>query len=169
MLIFFVPSLMWLLGSPSLSLTSLLSVILHWHLILVICSYIYCVIAINSGHYGVVLEHSLKENEGLDFGIYQMSATVDKIEGDESLAFNLTHFGDHVMHHMFPSVDQAFLPQLRDLFIETCNEFDKELKKYEMLHQAILRFKLQTANKSLISKESNAMKHLKKVVAELMK
>jgi len=43
-----------------------------------------------------------------------------------SLAVVLTTFGDHLLHHLFPSVDHSKLAQLYPLLYETCKEFEED-------------------------------------------
>lgn len=43
-----------------------------------------------------------------------------------------THYGNHTMHHMFPTIDNVFLPQLYDILIETCNELKNEINGIAM-------------------------------------
>ena len=40
-----------------------------------------------------------------DFGICQLEAVKDRIEIKGNLFLNLTNFGDHGLHHLFPTVD----------------------------------------------------------------
>jgi fatty acid desaturase len=41
----------------------------------------------------------------------------------------LTSFGNHILHHLFPTLDHALLPQLEETLIETCKEFEVEIRK----------------------------------------
>lgn len=59
-----------------------------------------------------------------------MGATVDRIEGSKTQFMILTLFGEHTLHHMFPTLDQGLLPQLHEVLIETCIEFDVEFRKF---------------------------------------
>lgn len=48
----------------------------------------------------------------------------------------MTHFGNHFLHHLFPSLDHSYLPQLNEIFKETCAEFELEFREcpwYEQL------------------------------------
>lgn len=46
---------------------------------------------------------------------------------DGSLFYILTHFGDHILHHLFPTIDHALLPNLQKVFLETCKEFEAQM------------------------------------------
>lgn len=60
----------------------------------------------------------------LDFGLMQLAATASCTglrgpgEGIGSLLMVLTHFGDHRLHHFFPTVDHAVLPLLEPTLSE---------------------------------------------------
>jgi fatty acid desaturase len=68
--------------------------------------------------------------KSMDFGIFQMDTVIDRIDLKGSLFLVMTHFGDHALHHLFPTLDHALLPQLYGVFFETCKEFEMELREY---------------------------------------
>lgn len=39
----------------------------------------------------------------------------------------ITHFGNHALHHLFPTVDHADLPKFNEDFLATCKEFNIEI------------------------------------------
>lgn len=71
---------------------------------------------------------------------------LDQNEGtiQGSLAYIITHFGDHVLHHLFPTVDHALLPGLRKIFLETCKEFEAEMKSYSWFSHIVGQHKQLT-------------------------
>lgn len=116
---------MFLLGR-----TELISVFIMWLFIVGLSSFLYRVTAINSGHHSPEIIHEGDELKSLDFGIFQMGATVDRVEGSKTQFMILTLFGEHTLHHLFPTLDQALLPQLHDILLETCKEFDVEFRRF---------------------------------------
>lgn len=96
-------------------------------------SFLYSVVAVNAGHHGPKNVHEGDEFKALDYGIYQLSATIERIEASKNLFVSLTHFGDHVLHHLFPSLDHSVLPHLRETLIDTCIEFEVELRENSLL------------------------------------
>ena len=136
LLILLLPTMMILLSAESLS-----SVIITWNIIMITGSFTYSLMAVNAGHHGAEIVHEGDEFQSLDYGIYQMGATIDRIEANLNLPMTLATFGNHTLHHLFPSLDHALLPQLREVFLQTCEEYEWELKKYSMLHAAIEQFK----------------------------
>lgn len=70
-----------------------------------------------------------------------MGATVDRIEGSKTQFLILTMFGEHTLHHLFPTLDQGLLPQLHDVLMETCREFDVEFRKLSWYKLFVGQFK----------------------------
>lgn len=64
----------------------------------------------------------------LDWGVHQ----VDTIIGSTTTTGNqfvvLTSFGDHALHHLFPTIDQGKLRYLYPVFLSTMKQFGVELK-----------------------------------------
>lgn len=105
-----------------------------WTSIIMVGSFLYHLTAFATGHHLPSVVHEGDEIESLDFGIYQLSATVDRTEANSNLFMSLTNFGHHSLHHMFPSLDHSILPQLEEVFIETCTDFQVKLRKYYFLY-----------------------------------
>lgn len=66
----------------------------------------------------------------MDFGLFQMNAVIDRSDIKHSRFLNLAMFGHHTLHHMFPTVDHSLLPQLNELFLDTCREFGIQLREF---------------------------------------
>lgn len=135
-----LPAAMFFLGDISFTLFGAFEVIATWFAIIFAASFLYVINATNAGHHGAEIVHEGDEIKDLDFGIYQISATVNRIEADHNLFTTLTYFGDHTIHHMFPSLDHSLLPQLYEVFIETCIEFQEDLRKCSMIEAMIAQF-----------------------------
>lgn len=101
-----------------------------WFYIVGVASFSYGVVALNAGLHHPEITHERDELQSLDFGYIQMGATIDRIETDYNLFTALTSFVTHTLHHLFPSIDHGILPQFKDVFEETCNEFDIELRNF---------------------------------------
>jgi hypothetical protein len=62
-----------------------------------------------------------------DFGLCQLDAVRERSgEVHKNLFVVLTTFGDHSLHHLFPSVCHSKLPNLEAVFKETLKEFMPE-------------------------------------------
>ena len=81
--------------------------------------------------------------EDTDWGFHQID-TVRDIE-KKSLAVVLTTFGDHLLHHLFPSVDHSKLPQLYPALYEACKEFE-EVYSFKFVPEMILGMHKRIAN-----------------------
>lgn len=54
-----------------------------------------------------------------------MLCLVARVEVTGSLFLVSIAFGDHTLHHLFPTVDHSKLPLLYPAFLETCKQFDQ--------------------------------------------
>ena len=66
----------------------------------------------------------------MDFGIVQMNAIIDRNDIKRSHFLSLTMFGHHTLHHMFPTLDHGLFPQLNELLLNTCREFEIQLREF---------------------------------------
>lgn len=55
-----------------------------------------------------------------------MDAVMDRTDIKGSHFLVLTHFGDHALHHLFPTIDHGQLEHLYPVLIETCKKFGIE-------------------------------------------
>lgn len=65
-----------------------------------------------------------------DWGLYTIDTVIDRKESRQNSLFALTHFGDHALHHLFPTLDNAVLPYLYDSLFQTLREFESEARAY---------------------------------------
>jgi fatty acid desaturase len=70
-----------------------------------------------------------------------VNAVMDRVDINRTLFTILTNFGEHGLHHMFPTLDHALLPSLRDVFFETCEEFKTELRMTNQMDMIIGHFR----------------------------
>jgi fatty acid desaturase len=96
-----------------------------WLVIHGVCAY-YLVVAslIGTHHHTSVYHAGDHPREEKDWGLYQMDATNDLDKRAlGGLLLVAASFGDHLMHHMFPTVDHSRLNALYPALAETCTEF----------------------------------------------
>lgn len=137
-----LPLAMFLLGNSTISVSNLVEIILVWQGIIIGGAFLYSVVAVNAGHHGPKMVHEGDEFKSLDYGIYQLGATIDRSETKANLFMTLTHFGDHLLHHLFPSLDHVLLPQFRDVLFETCKDFnEKEPTDCTLIQAVVDQFK----------------------------
>ena len=66
----------------------------------------------------------------MDWGIYSLDTIIDNSDFCKNDFLALTHFGHHAMHHLFPTIDHAVLPQLYPVLYDTLKDFEVELLAY---------------------------------------
>lgn len=66
--------------------------------------------------------------EGYDFGLYTLDTVIDREDLRGNTLMAMTNFGDHALHHLFPTIDNGILPHLYDILFETLNEFEAECR-----------------------------------------
>lgn len=137
-----LPALMFTFGSSPI--WTVLSV---WLKIIFLTSFIFGFIALNAGHHHREIFHDGDELKSLDFGVYQLAAVIVKSEGKHSLFVNLASYGDHALHHFFPTLDHALLPQLNDVLLATCLEFEVELRELPFWKIIVGQFQQLTRTK----------------------
>lgn len=64
----------------------------------------------------------------MDWGIAELDAVIDRYDITGSHWLVLTNFGDHALHHLFPTLDHGVLDQLYPVFKETMEEFGLNLR-----------------------------------------
>lgn len=55
--------------------------------------------------------------------MHELEAVMDRKEINGSLFTVMTFFGDHALHHLFPTLDHALLPYLYPKFLEHCEKY----------------------------------------------
>ncbi|XP_026479660.1 cytochrome b5-related protein-like [Ctenocephalides felis] len=100
-----------------------------WLMIVVIASFFFGVTAFNAAHHHPeIYHHGDTPREDLDFGKFQIDTVMERQEVTGSLFLVLTTFGDHGLHHLFPTLDHAELPYLYPVFRQVCKEFGMNLR-----------------------------------------
>lgn len=135
-----LPLIMYLVGNFFTAVTAL-EVFIAWNVIFCGASVTFSVIGLNAGHHGTEIAHEGDEFKSLDFGIYQMAATIDRYEANSNLFMILTHYGEHIMHHMLPTLDHSLLYNFREILEETCVEFKEDLKLISIATATIEQFR----------------------------
>jgi len=66
-------------------------------------------------------------DEYIDWGLHQIDSSVERNELKHNIFLILATFGDHTLHHLFPTLDHSLIPLLQDTFENTCKEFGLDL------------------------------------------
>uniref|UniRef100_A0A146L542 Cytochrome b5-related protein n=1 Tax=Lygus hesperus TaxID=30085 RepID=A0A146L542_LYGHE len=124
-----VPAAM-MLGSGFWATEVFFSAVYWWIVILLIASFTFGLVGINAGHHHPEVFHDgdiVKSNERMDWGVYQILAVQDRLEVSDSI-LGLVSFGDHCLHHLFPTLDHSNLASLYPELRQTCQEYGLELR-----------------------------------------
>ncbi|XP_067622954.1 cytochrome b5-related protein [Eurosta solidaginis] len=116
----------------------ILTAMLQWVLIIGLASFIFGIIGLNAAHHGPQIVHegdAIREDR--DWGLYQLDTVIDRSDIKGSHFMVLTHFGDHFLHHLFPTLDHGILPQLYPILYETLKEHKAELRECTHLQHII--------------------------------
>ncbi|XP_055372163.1 cytochrome b5-related protein-like [Condylostylus longicornis] len=109
-----------------------------WILIILGASFIFSLIGLNAAHHHPDIHHDgdvMRSDR--DWGLFQLDTVIERADFKNSHFFTLTHFGDHAMHHLFPTLDHGILPQLYPILYDTMEEFNGELRECSQLHHFI--------------------------------
>ncbi|KAG8268917.1 heme binding [Homalodisca vitripennis] len=119
-----LPTAMLLVGR-----VPVLDVILMWTYINMISSFWFGVIGLNAAHHHPEIFHyGDKPREDRDWGLHTLDATRDRVEVMGSPNLVLVTYGDHSLHHLFPTIDHVHLSSLYPIMEQTCREFGYNFK-----------------------------------------
>ena len=91
--------------------------------------YTFLLQSMNAAHHHTSIFHdngSRKFEGKVDFGWFQLQATKDRKETVKKWWLSPLVFGDHQLHHLFPTIDAGRLPELYPIFEKTVKEFGYE-------------------------------------------
>jgi hypothetical protein len=135
------PFFMVLTGGQAVTLDYLYDVFFKWVHIMICTNIFHVAFFINRGHHMPDTIHQGDQIKSFDFGEYQISATCDRIGLDRNYFTILAYYGEQVLHQLFPSIDAAILPQLKDTLIATCKEFDIEVKRCSIVQSVVGQYR----------------------------
>jgi len=109
----------------------------------------FAAIGLNAAHHHPEIVHEGDaHNPTLDWGIFQLDTVMDRTE-IQGILLTLTHFGDHALHHLFPTIDHVHLPELTDILLETCEEFEAQCRTcrwWELIKGQFAQLRRTTTN-----------------------
>ncbi|XP_055706560.1 cytochrome b5-related protein-like isoform X2 [Phlebotomus papatasi] len=151
---FTVPMVMYLATGENLT-----TVINTWLYIILSGSFVFALIGFNASHHHSAVVHegdAIRPNS--DWGIYQMDTAMDRDDINRSHFFTLTVFGQHILHHMFPTLDHGILDKLQPEFVQTLKDFEYDFREcswFEHIieqHKQLARIKPRTEFKGQLKK-----------------
>ncbi|KAH8409429.1 hypothetical protein KR222_004275 [Zaprionus bogoriensis] len=106
------------------------SAITSWAIILSIANFFFFFIAITAAHQDPRTFHDGDATRSdIDWGLYQLDSLIDRSDIKWSDLLVLTHFGEHGLHHLFPTLDHGVLKHLYPELQKTLEEFKEELRE----------------------------------------
>ncbi|XP_045494026.1 cytochrome b5-related protein-like [Colias croceus] len=117
---FTLPFIMWLTSGASC-----FHVLCTWIWINCTGSLLFFLIAVNAAHHhpDAIKDGDQPSNETPDWGEHQVEALLDRKDINSNTFAVITLFGDHALHHMFPTLDHGDLKYLHPIFLELCEKY----------------------------------------------
>ncbi|XP_016945709.2 cytochrome b5-related protein [Drosophila suzukii] len=108
----------------------LLGSLTSWQIIVAVGSFIFGLVGLTAAHHDPrILHDGDTQRKDIDWGLYQVDTIIDRGDIKWSDLLVLTHFGEHALHHLFPTLDHGVLKQLYPELRKTMKEFDVELRE----------------------------------------
>ncbi|GJQ73722.1 hypothetical protein Trydic_g14056 [Trypoxylus dichotomus] len=121
---YILPLFMYFFGNQTL-----VDTLVMWNAIILCASFIFSAIGINAAHHHPEIFHDGDApRKETDWGLNQLDAVADRNEITGSHFLVLTNFGDHALHHMFPTLDQGLLHYIYPVFQKTLKQFNIDLR-----------------------------------------
>jgi fatty acid desaturase len=93
-----------------------------------VCSKVFLLLGLAGAHHHPSVWHAgdntpEQADQKMDWGIFQLIAVGLRPTVDNNLFLTSISFGRHALHHMFPTIDHAYLNLLNPTFEQTCRDF----------------------------------------------
>lgn len=129
-----IPILMYLFGGDH----TFVEAVKMFSIVILSGGFIFSIIGVNAGHHCPTVVHDGDAvRKSYDWGLYTIDTLMDRQELRKNTFLAMTNFGDHALHHLFPTLDNGILPQLYDDFFETLLEFEAECQCYPWFFETI--------------------------------
>ncbi|RZF44379.1 hypothetical protein LSTR_LSTR007954 [Laodelphax striatellus] len=113
------PTVMYLFSGATL-----LQCLGMWSFIMLFSSVMFATLGFNAAHHHPDIFHEGdKPRKDTDWGLNQLDAVSERIEVKKTFPWSHLSFGDHALHHIFPTIDHDDLAELYPVFERTCAEF----------------------------------------------
>ncbi|XP_023014222.2 cytochrome b5-related protein [Leptinotarsa decemlineata] len=109
----------------------ILATIGMWVFIISVSSCHFAFVGLHAAHHHPDIFHdgdTPRAKENYDWGLSQLDAVMDRKEITGSQFLVLTNFGDHALHHLFPTLDHGALEHLYPVFEEVLKKFGAHLR-----------------------------------------
>lgn len=102
-----------------------------WTFIIMVSSLHFCFVGLSAAHHHPDIFHdgdTPRATKDYDWGLSQLDAVMDRKEITGSHFLVLTNFGDHALHHMFPTIDHGILEHLYPALFKVMDKFNVNLR-----------------------------------------
>ncbi|KAI5644434.1 fatty acid desaturase domain-containing protein [Phthorimaea operculella] len=115
-----LPVWMWFISGVPFS-----EAFVMWLWINCTASFIFFTIGSNAAHHHpkIFKDGDQVRDPNPDWGMHELEAVMDRTDINGNLFKVMTFFGDHALHHLFPTLDHAVLPYLYPVFLKNCEKF----------------------------------------------
>ncbi|CAG9826094.1 unnamed protein product [Diabrotica balteata] len=121
-----LPAFMALTGGATITQTLII-----WAFIMLMGSFVFTLIGLHAAHHHPDVFHdgdTPRSLETYDWGLSQLDAVMERKEITGSDFLVLTSFGDHCMHHLFPTLDHSLLKHLYPTFERVLKQFNENVR-----------------------------------------
>ncbi|VVD02307.1 unnamed protein product [Leptidea sinapis] len=150
-----LPLIMWLTSAASVT-----HVIYTWLCINCTGSLLFFLIAVNAAHHhpDAMKDGDEPRNETVDWGEHQVEALLDRKDVNSNSFAVMTLFGDHALHHMFPTLDHTVLKYLHPIFLKVCKQYQTNYRSSTQFELAIGQIKetMRTTFKTYEERKNHA-------------
>ncbi|KOB71837.1 Desaturase, partial [Operophtera brumata] len=117
-----------------------------WLAIILTASFFFTVFGLTAGHHSHnnFFDGDIPREEYLDWGIHQLDTVVERIDYAGNHFKSITRFGDHALHHLFPTLDHAELKYLYPTLLKHCEKFETQLRT-NTFYEALISHKVDAA------------------------
>ncbi|XP_072161439.1 cytochrome b5-related protein [Bemisia tabaci] len=124
----------------------IISAILMWTWIICVASLFQNITDIVATHRSVDFVQGDAPRRDRDWGLAQIDTTKDNQRLIGNHFFALIMFGDHTLHHLFPTVDHGVLKYLYPVFLRTCEKFNVKWETQSSFRLATAEFRALARN-----------------------
>ncbi|XP_026737248.1 cytochrome b5-related protein-like [Trichoplusia ni] len=135
---------------------TLYQVVVMWLWIVCTGSLIFSVIGTNAAHHhpNIFKDGDQLREKTIDWGMHELEAVMDRTDITGSHFKVLTFFGDHALHHLFPTLDHGILKHLYPVFLEHCEKFKANFRMTSSFDLFIGQLKMTVKETPNVLKDS---------------
>ncbi|KAK4873787.1 hypothetical protein RN001_013147 [Aquatica leii] len=142
-----IPTLLYLITNKPLW-----SVLIMWIFVILVSGFWFNLVSAVTTHFhpNIFMDGDKSRSElEMDWGINQLDTVGDRVEINGNHFLSMIMFGDHALHHLFPSLDHGLLKHLYPVVEETLQQFNLRLRvtnSFDMIKGYFLRLSVEDGN-----------------------